>query len=69
MLKMKPGEVVEWLDQGPAILVSQCDIPAPCKEEELGEYLSNPDGWPVDSGWTIKLILTGEIPNNINFQS
>ncbi len=37
--EMKPGEVYEWLDQGPAILLSQCSIPAPCREEDFVDFL------------------------------
>ncbi len=58
---MKPGDVYEWLDQGPAILLKECTVPAPCLEEELGDYLVDPQAWPQDSGWTIKLLGTGEI--------
>ncbi len=58
---MKAGSVVEWLDQGPAILLEKVDIPAPCLEEELGDYLADPDSWPSDVGWKIQLIDTGEI--------
>tara|TARA_Y100000034_G_scaffold136102_1_gene210803 strand:+ start:2999 stop:3241 length:243 start_codon:yes stop_codon:yes gene_type:complete len=58
---MKPGEVYEWLDQGPAILLSQCSIPAPCREEDFVDFLRDPDSWPQDRGWTIKLLVTGEM--------
>jgi hypothetical protein len=58
---MNVGDVVEWLDQGPAILLEEVDIPAPCLEEELAEYIDNPDDWPQERGWKIKLLLTQEI--------
>lgn len=58
---MKVGDVVEWLDQGPAILLEKVDIPAPCTEEDLGDFLADPDSWPLDIGWKIKLLLTDEI--------
>ena len=58
---MKVGEVCEWLDQGPALLLEEVEIPAPCLEDELGEFLADPDAWPQDRGWKIKLLLTEEI--------
>ena len=58
---MKVGDVCEWLDQGPALLLEKVEIPAPCLEEELGDYMADPDAWPVDWGWKIKLLLTEEI--------
>ena len=58
---MKAGDILNWLDQGPAILIKQCEIPGPCSEESLGDFLANPDGWPKDKGWTIQLVSSGEI--------
>jgi hypothetical protein len=58
---VKVGDVAEWMDQGPAILLEEVEIPAPCTEEQLEEFLSDPDAWPLDCGWKIKLLLTGEI--------
>jgi len=58
---MKVGDVVEWMDQGPALLLEEVEITAPCLEEELGEFLSDPDSWPTEIGWKIKLLLTQEI--------
>ena len=58
---MKIGDVVEWLDQGPAILLEEVEIPTPCLEEQLGEFLADPDAWPTEMGWKIKLLLTAEI--------
>ena len=58
---MKPGDIVEWMDQGPVLLLEEVDVPAPCREEDLGEFLSDPESWPTESGWKIKLLMTGEI--------
>ena len=58
---MKPGDIKDWLDQGPAILLEECQVPQPCSEEDLGDYLENPGAWPTDPGWRIKLLLTNEI--------
>ena len=58
---MKPGDICEWLDQGPALLLEEVEIPAPCTKEELGEFLADPESWPTESGWKIKLLATGEI--------
>ena len=58
---MEAGQITDWLDQGPALLLEQCSIPAPCSEDQLGEMLANPTGWPTEQGWTIKLLETGEI--------
>ena len=58
---MKPGDIKNWLDQGPALLLEECQIPRPCTEEDLGDFLADPDSWPVDAGWKIKLLVTGEI--------
>ncbi len=58
---MKSGDIKEWLDQGPAILLEECQIPRPCTEEDLGDFIADPAAWPTDAGWKIKLLLTGEI--------
>ncbi len=58
---MKVGDIYQWLDQGPALLLESCMIPAPCLEEDLGDFLADPQKWPQDLGWKIKLLLTGEI--------
>jgi len=61
VFNMKAGSTLNWLDQGPAILLEQCEIPVPCLEEELEEFMADPENWPIDSGWTILLVSTGEI--------
>ncbi len=67
MIMMKPGDVVMGLDQGPAIVLCNCIISDPCTELQfhenfivLEECLDN-DTWPEEIGWTIKLLLSGEI--------
>jgi hypothetical protein len=57
---MKPGDIKDWLDQGPALLLKECQIPRPCTEENLGDFLADTELWPSDIGWKIKLLLTGE---------
>ena len=62
---MKPGEIYEWLDQGPAILLEQSVIPQVFSEQECHELIRtgylDPENWPSDVGWKVKLILTNEI--------
>jgi hypothetical protein len=58
---MKIGQVKEWLDQGPVILLDQCRIPDPVEFKEKQTYLNNPDTWPSEIGWTIKILETDEI--------
>jgi len=53
---MKPGDVVMWLDQGPAIILCKCLIPSPNRKESFKEFLN--ETWEEEDGWTIKLILT-----------
>lgn len=58
--RFRVGDVVEWLDQGPAVILAQCDIldPIPSKEYEM--YSQDPDAWPTETGWVIKLLDTDE---------
>ena len=62
---MKPGEIYEWLDQGPAVLLERCEIPDVFTENECYELIStgylDPDNWPSDEGWKVKLLMTDEI--------
>ena len=62
----KSGEVYHWLDQGPAILLQPVEIPDPITIEELEEVYGTLEefrksDWPTETGWTIKLLTTGEI--------
>jgi hypothetical protein len=58
---MRAGEVYEWLDQGPAVLLAPCQIADPIPVDQAQEFLRNPDAWPHEPGWTIKLLLNGDI--------
>ena len=54
---MKAGDILEWLDQGPAVLLETCDVE--------GESISNDEVDDVvrttEKGWIIHLLLTDEI--------
>ena len=54
---MKVGEVREWLDQGPAIILDTCTIKDPQTDEE---YLSG-ETVGSEEGVIIKVFSTGEI--------
>ena len=58
---MRAGEVYEWLDQGPAVLLARCQIADPVTLEDAQEFMKDPDAWPHEPGWTIKLLLNGDI--------
>jgi len=54
----KAGRVYHWLDQGPAVLLSQCEIESRPVEIVKGktEYETE-----TEKGWVISLLETGEI--------
>ncbi len=53
---MKAGEVKIWLDQGPAILLGECEV-----EGESISLEEVEDVVPTsESGWIIHLLQTGE---------
>lgn len=58
---MKIGQVREWLDQGPVILLGQCRILDPILLEDEEAYRNDPHAWPAEIGWTIKILETNEI--------
>jgi hypothetical protein len=62
---MRAGEVYEWMDQGPAVLLAPCKIADPIPVEKKTEFLQDPEGflqrWPSEEGWTIKLLESGDI--------
>ena len=58
--QFKVGDVVEWLDQGPAIIIAQCEILDPIPSEEYETYIQNPNAWPTETGWIINILETGE---------
>ncbi len=54
------GDAVEWLDQGPALIVGQCEILDPIHSDEYDLYAADPASWPRETGWVIELRETGE---------
>ena len=54
---MRAGQVKVWLDQGPAVLLSECDI----ESEALAVDDPIPEKIKFEKGWLIHLIQTGEI--------
>ena len=83
---MRAGEVYEWLDQGPAVLLAPCMIADPIPMEKATEFSKDPEGFlqnwpravsythlalqklaspgasgPREEGWTIKLLVSGDI--------
>ena len=54
---MKPGQVKLWLDQGPAILMGQCEVEGESIALEEAETTTR----TTEMGWIIKLLMTGEI--------
>lgn len=58
---MTAGQVRNWLDEGPALLLSPCQIADPIPEDQANVFFDDPTSWPRDKGWTIKLLETGEI--------
>ncbi len=58
---MKPGEVATWLKYGPVLLLERAEIPVPCTQNQLSEFLADPENWPCEYGWKIKVLSTGEI--------
>ena len=54
---MKPGQVKLWLDQGPAILMGQCEVEGESIALEEAETTMR----TTEMGWIIKLLMTGEI--------
>ncbi len=58
-MKCNIGDIVECFSYGAAIILGPCQIPAGVPEEKLELFLSNPEGWPTEEGWTVQL-LEGE---------
>ena len=60
--QFKAGRVYNWLDQGPVLLLTECEIPDPIRTgDEHKRYKEYPDAWPAERGWTISMLQTGEI--------
>ena len=54
---MRSGDVLEWLDQGPAVLLEPCDVEGESISlDEVDDVVPT-----AESGWIIHLLLTGEI--------
>ncbi len=58
---MKPGDVVQWLDAGLAIILCECEIQDPLEIIDLDSFLTEEKDIPYSRGWLIKLIESGEI--------
>ena len=54
---MKSGQVKMWLDQGPAVLLEQCDVEAESIAiDEVNDIVPT-----TEKGWVIHLLLTNEL--------
>ena len=53
---MKAGQVKMWLDQGPAVLLEQCDIEDPIRVEDVDDTVPT-----TEKGWMIHLLQTDEL--------
>ena len=54
---MKAGQVKLWLDQGPAILLEQCEVEGEAIAlDEIGDIVPT-----IEKGWVIHLLQTGEL--------
>ena len=53
---MKAGQVKMWLDQGPAVLLEQCDIEDPVRVEDADDTVPT-----TEKGWMIHLLQTDEL--------
>lgn len=55
---MRAGQVKVWLDQGPAVLLEQCDIETePIRVDEVEDDMVI----ETEKGWVIHLLETGEL--------
>jgi len=51
------GDVFQWLDQGPAILLAECDVEGESiAVDEVDDVVPT-----TERGWVISLLQTGEI--------
>ena len=54
---MRAGQIKAWLDQGPAILLEQCDVEGQSVAfDEIDDVVST-----TEKGWVIHLLQTGEL--------
>ena len=54
---IKVGRVYNWLDQGPAVILAECDVEAEAQTPQ--EFLRH--GPSYEKGWVISLLQTGEV--------
>lgn len=54
---IKVGRVYNWLNQGPAVILEECEVEA--EAIEVGELIIDPP--ETEKGWVISLLETGEI--------
>ncbi len=54
---VRAGEVKIWLDQGPAVLLAQCEVEAEALTPQ--EFMKKRQ--KMEKGWVISLLQTGEI--------
>ena len=54
---MKAGQVKMWLDQGPAVLLEECDVEGEAIAlDEVDDIVPT-----TEKGWIIHLLQTGEL--------
>ena len=54
---MKAGQVKMWLDQGPAVLLGECDVEGEAISlDEINDVVPT-----TEKGWVIHLLMTDEI--------
>ena len=54
---MRAGQVKVWLDQGPAVLLEECDIEGESiAVDEVDDVIPT-----TEKGWVIHLLQTGEL--------
>lgn len=54
---IKVGRVYNWLNQGPAVILEECEVEA--EAIEVGELII--EAPETEKGWVISLLETGEI--------
>jgi len=57
-LSLRAGRVYHWLDQGPAVLLEECNVE---KEAFLDDEEMDDSVPEMERGWIISLLMTGEI--------
>ena len=54
---LKAGQVKAWLDQGPVVLMGECDV----EGESIGLHEIDDVVKTTERGWIIHLLRTGEV--------